>query len=141
MDNSDLSFCKVFTTDSDRIVLITAHKATLAIDHIITLRVSDEQSTNAPITDVFRDKVQDPSEHTWVKCGTVTLTKQDTDHLMEGREVSDKHINFAQLLLKLEFPDVDGFRNTLEQNKLFKSYQNAQKYVYHKMSLGMHSMS
>ena len=31
---------------------------------------------------------------------------------LDGR-ASDKHINFAQLLLKLEFPDVDGFRNTL----------------------------
>ena len=38
LDNSDVSFSKVLTTDSDRMALITAHKATLttaAIDHLM----------------------------------------------------------------------------------------------------------
>ena len=62
-----------------------------------------------------------------VKCGTLTLMKQDKDHLMGGHELTDNDINFAQLLLKSQFPDIDGFRNTLEQNKSFRKVSKCSK--------------
>lgn len=64
--------------------------------------------------------MHDLGKQEWVKFGSVTLTKQEKDHLIGEYELSDNHINLAQLLLKLQFPDIDGFRNTLEQDKPFK---------------------
>ncbi|KAL5503163.1 hypothetical protein EMCRGX_G010071 [Ephydatia muelleri] len=110
---------------SGRIALMTAHKVTLttkAIDHITTLCVSDDQqSQKASIINISTDlkNVQEVDEQIWVKCGDVTLTKQEKDRLIGGHELSDTHINFAQLLLKQQFPNIDGFRNTLQQNKPF----------------------
>ena len=43
----------------------------------------------------------------------VEMTKREKDRLIGGH---DTHINFAQLLLKQQFPNIDGFRNTLEQS-------------------------
>ena len=104
---------------------MTAHTVTLttaAIDHITTLCVcaDDQQSTKA-IIDISTDlkKVQEGGEHIWVKSGIVTLTKQDKDRLIGGHELSDAHINFAQFLLKHQFSNIDGFRNTPEQNKSY----------------------
>ena len=125
LDCREASSSKIFTLDAGRIALMTAHKVTLttkAIDHITTLCVSDDQqSQKASIINISTDlkNVQEVDEQIWVKCGDVTLTKQEKDRLIGGHELSDTHINFAQLLLKQQFPNIDGFRNTLQQNKPF----------------------
>ena len=69
-------------------------------------------------------------------CGTLTLMKQDKDCLMGGHELTDNDINFAQLLLKSQFPDIDGFRNKTNHSE---RYPNAPKLCKSKLSLGMHS--
>ena len=128
LDCRDVTFSKLLSTDSDRIALMTAHNVTLTTAAINTLCVSDEQSQNTSIIHVSRDldKMQDQGV-LWVKNGTLTLMKQDKDRLMGGHELTDNDINFAQLLLKSQFPDIDGFRNTLEQNKPFRKVSKCSK--------------
>ena len=41
----------------------------------------------------------------------------ETESIISGEKLSDLHINFAQPLLKLQFPWVNGLQNTLLQSK------------------------
>ena len=51
------------------------------------------------------------------------VTNQNKIQLSEYSELTDRHINAAQELMKLPFPDIDGLRDTLLQNK--SSHQRA----------------
>ena len=60
----------------------------------------------------------------WVKCRSITLTHQDRSLLSGYSEITDKHITAAQELMKSQFPEVDGLRNPLLQNKPFEQQDN-----------------
>ena len=54
----------------------------------------------------------------WVRCRGRILTEADKIVLQQsGVWLNDRHINFAQYLLRCEFPDVEGLQNTLLQKK------------------------
>ena len=58
------------------------------------------------------------SDRVWVRCGGRILTEADKTVLQQsGMWLNDRHINFAQYLLRCEFPDVEGLQNTLLQMK------------------------
>ena len=57
----------------------------------------------------------------WLQVDGQHLLHSDCDILQEGRCLNDKHINYAQKLLKLQFSCLEGLNLTLYQNKEQKS--------------------
>ena len=54
----------------------------------------------------------------WVKVGKCTLLMPDKECLLTpGSSLTDKHINFAQTLLRSQYPSVSGLTSTLLQYK------------------------
>ena len=50
---------------------------------------------------------------TWLQLDGILLTQDDKEQLSDGRWLNDKHINVAQLLLRKQFPHIDGWKETL----------------------------
>ena len=59
----------------------------------------------------------DATSQPWVAFPTtrVRLYAEEKAILVSGRKLNDKHINFAQALLKAQYPRMEGLRNTLQQ--------------------------
>ena len=59
----------------------------------------------------------DPTSQPWAAFPTtrVRLYAEEKAILVSGRKLNDKHINFAQALLKAQYPRMEGLRNTLQQ--------------------------
>ena len=53
----------------------------------------------------------------WVKTGRISLLTSHKTKILNGNELDDAIMNFAQRLLKKQFPDVNGLQNTLLQAK------------------------
>ena len=53
----------------------------------------------------------------WVQCGGIILTNQDKQILFAGQKLTDQHINYAQSLLRLQFPKLNGLQSTLYQSR------------------------
>jgi len=49
----------------------------------------------------------------WLICGKIELSKQDKQHILGGKELTDLHINAFQSLARQQYPDVGGLYNTL----------------------------
>ena len=49
----------------------------------------------------------------WLSVNRITLFDEDHRIIGTGKELDDKHINFAQSLLKNQFKDIQGLRCTL----------------------------
>lgn len=62
------------------------------------------------------------------RMGSMVLSELDREELCNGSWLSDKHIHFAQSILKKQFQDIDGWRSTLwlGQKKLEKIKQGVQ---------------
>ena len=56
-------------------------------------------------------------DQVWLKVGSHKLSLHDQMILMNGEDLNDHHINFAQYLLHTEFPAVQGLVLTLLQEK------------------------
>ena len=61
--------------------------------------------------------LKDPNSqpNVWKKYGCYVLTTMHKAHLVRGNLLDDIHMGAAQALLKEQFPDIGGFRNTLLQ--------------------------
>ena len=57
----------------------------------------------------------------WLQVDGQDLLHTDWDILQEGRCLNDRHINYAQKLLKLQFQCLEGINLTLFQSKVQKS--------------------
>ena len=49
----------------------------------------------------------------WIRFGSLILTAEDRKLIIEGKELNDKHIDFAQSLIKHQFTNIEGFISTL----------------------------
>ena len=56
----------------------------------------------------------------WLRSGGIKLTSNDRDAIMNGQNLNDLVINFAQKVLRMQFPSVKGFQSTLLQDKRCK---------------------
>ena len=60
----------------------------------------------------FKDNsVADPLP--WISLNNITLTERDREIILSGKELNDKHINFAQAILKQQFKGIAGLQSTL----------------------------
>lgn len=53
----------------------------------------------------------------WVQCQDIVLSKVDRDIISNGQKLTDRHINYAQRLLKTQFPLLNGLKLSLCQMK------------------------
>lgn len=68
---------------------------------------------------------QDNNQTKLRKRGQISLTQRDKAILINGRKLSDVHMNTAQQLLQAKFNDFNGFQSTLLQaTKSLRSQQN-----------------
>ena len=73
--------------------------------------VSTDVSTSISLTSInLDDDVEQPAKKQ--KTGN-----KEVEEIIMGNELSDLHINMAQNLLKAQFPEFNGFRSTLLQEK------------------------
>ena len=49
--------------------------------------------------------------------GKVRLTKEDKNVIADGKRPNDKHISFAQNVLKIQFPEIEGLKQTILQER------------------------
>ena len=66
----------------------------------------------------------------WVKFKGMFLLQTDKDDLLEGRWLSDKHVNYAQSLLRSQFSHIDGWRETLLLHKVQRKIQKGLQIVF-----------
>ena len=96
--------------------------------------------------------LQSPEErdHLWVKIIGISLKINDRNTTEQGLEFTDLHINSAQLLIKIQFPKLNGLKLSLLQAiKLSQTITDALKmhmrnYVHaclFKKSISMHNLS
>ena len=52
----------------------------------------------------------------WVQHGDILLSTEDKAGIISGQQLNDEHINFAQKLLKAQFPCLNGLHSTLLQS-------------------------
>lgn len=64
----------------------------------------------------------------WLRSGGIKLNSNDKDSIMNGQRLNDLVINFAQKMLKMQFPSVKGFLSTLLQDKKGKGPLNRIKF-------------
>ena len=57
------------------------------------------------------------------------LSQLEKELLRDGKWLNDKHINFAQALLKKQFPSIDGWKLTLQQEKAETKLNRACSYT------------
>ncbi len=68
----------------------------------------------------------------WLRCAGAFLTNYDRKVLATGQKLTDQHINFAQALLRLQFPTLNGLQSTVYQSRTqgFKASAHALQVIH-----------
>jgi len=93
-------------------------------DHLASATDTDTKSQNPGSSLSNRKKsvvtITDKEDHIkiapvdrWLTCGKIELSKQDKQHILGGKELTDLHMNAFQSLVRQQYPDVGGLYNTL----------------------------
>ena len=71
------------------------------------------------LEDTFTSK-GDVSHDQWLyhELGKVRLTIEDKNTITDGKRLNDKHISFAQNVLKIQFPEIEGLKQTILQERV-----------------------
>ena len=107
-------------------------KETLKARKLVTAALADLSTITKSSTDAVqpskRRKIEDDcvkekecnkaeaDTREWVQCGGNILTNYDRKILATGQKLTDQHINFAQTLLRSQFPKLNGLQSTLYQS-------------------------
>ena len=68
--------------------------------------------------EISSDEKVDCNDVVWVEINRLKLFSSDENILhTPGRPLTDKYINYAQVLLKQQFPSMPGLQSTLQQYK------------------------
>ena len=95
------------------------------------LRDAVQVKTEPVDTDVNLSTETQERNNTWIKVKDISLTNYDKDLLVHGEKLSDKHINLAQRILKIEFPKINGLQLTLLQDKPHKEPTDNALQIFH----------
>ena len=114
---------KLRTCNSGNNDVSTENSLTLATasteDNKIRAKVNPEvlaATVEIPVSD--NSVCENTDDAFWVKVGKCTLLMSDKECLLTpGSSLTDKHINFAQTLLRSQYPSVSGLTSTLLQYK------------------------
>ena len=94
---------------------------------------------NAPVVKLECEDVEydhgrsseNSSTTTWIKVQDISLTLEDKWILHHGKKLTDKHINSAQRILKLKFPNINGLRLMVLQNEIHKQSTSNAIQIFH----------
>ena len=64
----------------------------------------------------------------WIHINSIILKKSDKELVLNGKRLSDMHINAAQKILSQQFPSISGFDSTLKQRCM--AYGSATTYKF-----------
>jgi len=112
--------------DNDNILLASAILFSLsdvAFSLVEKLLLKDENANVCVSRDVLdvsvsvsdKDKCEVPID-TWRQFGCYVLTKQHKNQLYGDQLLNDIHVGAVQMLVKMQFPEIGGLKNTLLQN-------------------------
>ena len=74
--------------------------------------------SDLPSTKLGEQTAQQPQpSDQWLRCQDIVLTFRDRHILTVGELLEDQHLNFAQRLIKMQFPLINGLRLTVLQNQ------------------------
>ena len=75
------------------------------------IKLEDEDDPHTSNRDISHDQ--------WLyhELGKVRLTKEDKSAIVDGERLNDKHISFAQNVLKIQFPEIEGLKSTILQER------------------------
>ena len=74
--------------------------------------------SDLPSTKLGEQTAQQPQPFDqWLRCQDIVLTYRDRHILTDGELLEDQHLNFAQRLIKMQFPLINGLRLTVLQNQ------------------------
>ena len=92
-------------------------------DHLASLASRNTPNTSGNSLSVSKGKksvitITDEGDHSktapanrWLTCGKIELSKQDKQHILGGKELTDLHVNAFQSIARQQFPDVGGLYN------------------------------
>ena len=60
---------------------------------------------------------EDTTINAWVQCDVCTLSFEDKEIIDTGMELTDRHIQYAQQLVEIQFSTIGGLCSTLLQTK------------------------
>ena len=70
-------------------------------------------AVSSPVISVDDSTLDTVSSKVWIAFGQKVLTEVDKDIVMLGEKLNDKHMNFAQALIKKQFSNLSGLHSTL----------------------------
>ena len=73
-------------------------------------------------TEQFTRNISEDLE--WIRISSIILKKSDKESIIDGRRLTDMHINAAQKILSQQFPSFSGFDSTLKQRCIGKWIDN-----------------
>ena len=76
--------------------------------------------TDSKTESEFKHIVNEP----WIKCGRIALSKKDKQQIVNGKELTDMHINAFQSLARESFLLIGGLHNTLLLDKTSLAVKN-----------------
>ena len=91
----------------------------------------DDVKTEPMDTDINLTAETQEGNNTWVKVKDISLTNNDKNLLVHGEKLTDKHMNLAHRILKLNFPNINGLRLTLLQDKAHKEPTDNALQIFH----------
>ena len=113
--------------DPEKVSLLTAQNLSLSQQSLLIIKnlhashTKSCQSPNSSSQKVIATNKQCSStsakSNYWVKCGTITLKKQDLQLIKNDKELTDQHVNAFQNVVKSNFPLIGGLQHTLLQYK------------------------
>ena len=101
---------------------LTLNMASLSFINTILKNADNCCSSQPPESITVNDDTDTPpppshSAECWTKYGGFQLTRKDLQLLLNGKELTDQHVNAFQSLLKNQFPQICGLQNTHFQTK------------------------
>lgn len=94
--------------------------ATVKLSHSKQV-IYEEDATKENIISKNSEQDIEKCNRQWLATsGGIKLTSNDRDAIMNEQRLNDLVINFAQKVLRMQFPSVKGFQSTLLQDKMSK---------------------
>ena len=110
--------CKLTFSGEARLIIKVQKLLQEALDSglLTSCTVDSDPQRKSPTKHPNKKRRIDDSE-CWVQLNGIVLSQLDKNHVHDGRWLNDKHINYAQSLLKNQFPHIDGLKDTLLVHK------------------------
>lgn len=119
-NQSSLTTEQISITEECMKILLSIVDNSIHSDNQQSSGTEGSSSTSAVSVIVISEKDENEAISTkglWTKCGGLSLGRKELQRLLNGKELTDLHINAFQNLLKTQFDSIGGLQSTLLQEK------------------------